>query len=216
MDGGRSNPGAVGPDETVRAFLDAAAAATPTPGGGAVAALAGALAAAMGEMVLNYSVNKRDLSAHRDALAGGLHELQNARRLLLALVVEDQLAFAALGAAKKRQPADQQAVRAALLVCVRVPQAIGASAVAILAVAERVAPIANRYLLSDLAVCGELAMATLRSAAHNVRINLGDVSDSAERLDLRASTEKMVTHGTDAIRRLMPAIWKRIEAAAPA
>ena len=35
---------------TIEKFLDAAAAKQPTPGGGSVSALAGALAAAMGEM----------------------------------------------------------------------------------------------------------------------------------------------------------------------
>ena len=38
------------------------------PGGGSVAALAGALAAAMGEMVLNYSIGKKDLAAHEPVL----------------------------------------------------------------------------------------------------------------------------------------------------
>ena len=46
---------------TIEAFLAATAARHPTPGGGSVSALTGALAAAMGEMVLNYSVNKKGL-----------------------------------------------------------------------------------------------------------------------------------------------------------
>ena len=48
-------------DRTTRIdeFLDAAAAKRPAPGGGSVTALAGALAASMGEMVVNYSVGKR-------------------------------------------------------------------------------------------------------------------------------------------------------------
>ena len=45
-------------------FLTAAAAKKPTPGGGSVTALVGALAASMGEMVLNYSIGKKDLAAY--------------------------------------------------------------------------------------------------------------------------------------------------------
>ena len=41
---------------TVAEFVAAAAAKQPVPGGGSVAALVGALGAAMGEMVVNYSV----------------------------------------------------------------------------------------------------------------------------------------------------------------
>ncbi len=59
---------------TIEKFLEAAAAKQPTPGGGSVSALAGALAASMGEMVLNYSVGKKGLEAHdavlKNALAG--------------------------------------------------------------------------------------------------------------------------------------------------
>ena len=53
-------------------FLTALAAKQPAPGGGSVAALAGALAAAMGEMVLNYSIGKKDLAAHEPTLRAAL------------------------------------------------------------------------------------------------------------------------------------------------
>ena len=61
-------------ESTIGAFLNAAAARQPAPGGGSVTALAGALAAAMGEMVLNYSVGKKDLAAHQDELKTVLAE----------------------------------------------------------------------------------------------------------------------------------------------
>ena len=50
-------------------FLDATAAKQPAPGGGSVTALCGALAAAIGEMVLNYSIGKKGLEAHRMSFA---------------------------------------------------------------------------------------------------------------------------------------------------
>src|SRR4051812_18812327 len=49
---------------TIESFLAAAAAKQPAPGGGSVAALAGALAASMGEMVINYSLGKKNLAAY--------------------------------------------------------------------------------------------------------------------------------------------------------
>jgi formiminotetrahydrofolate cyclodeaminase len=204
------------PDATypISAFLDALAAKQPIPGGGAVAALAGALAAAMGEMVLNYSVGKKELAPHQEELDSLLHQLHNARWMLTQLLIEDQLAFAALAAERKTQKSSPKqshpTLDSALLACIAVPQAVGATALAILGAAQRALPIANRHLLSDLAVCAELAMATLRCAAYNVRINLADVADPARRLDLRYSAEKMIVSGTDLIRELMPAVWQRI------
>ena len=75
---------------TIDGFLTALAAKQPAPGGGSVAALAGALAAAMGEMVLNYSVGKKDLAAHEPALREALTELTRARAMLLELLIENE------------------------------------------------------------------------------------------------------------------------------
>src|SRR2546421_4087276 len=86
---------------TLADFLSAAAAKQPVPGGGSAAALAGALAASMGEMVLNYSVGKKNLAQFEPELRMSLAELTRARQLLLQLMVEDQVAYEALTAARK-------------------------------------------------------------------------------------------------------------------
>src|SRR3954468_13791995 len=87
-------------------FLNAAAAKRSTPGGGSVTALVGALAATMGEMTLNYSVGKKGLEAHQSKLEPALRELTHARQLLTGLMIEDQGAFAAVTAARKRPESD--------------------------------------------------------------------------------------------------------------
>src|SRR5438132_10431411 len=88
-------------NQSVNDFLDALASKKPTPGGGSVTALAGALAAAMGEMVVNYSIGKKDLAEHQPALTEALAELTRARGLLLLLMAEDQQAYEALTLARK-------------------------------------------------------------------------------------------------------------------
>src|SRR5262245_62005925 len=82
-------------------FLDAVAAKQPAPGGGSVSALVGALSSAMGEMVVNYSVGKKDLAAHDRQLREALLELSRARAIMLELMVEDQGAYEALSAARR-------------------------------------------------------------------------------------------------------------------
>src|SRR5207302_5024491 len=128
-------------NQTIHDFLTALAAKQPVPGGGSVAALTGALAAAMGEMVLNYSVDKMDLQDYADELRPVLEELHRARRLLLDLMVEDQEAYEALTAARKL-PRDSQEREdqfpAALLACIRAPQSVAATAVAVLELCDRV------------------------------------------------------------------------------
>src|SRR5829696_7565679 len=131
---------------TLGNFLNAAAAKQPTPGGGSITALAGALAASMGEMVLNYSVDKKGLEAYQDELKPALAELTKARGLLLQLMAEDQAAFEAVTQARKLPETDpnrQGIFDAALLACIRIPEAIAATGVAVLEVADRVVNFVN-------------------------------------------------------------------------
>ncbi len=193
-------------------FLDAAAAKQPAPGGGSATALVGALAAAMGEMTVNYSVGKKGLEAHRDELKVALAELGRARRLMLSLMAEDQVAYEALTAARKLpedSPQREQELPAALLACIRIPQAMAATAVAVLELCDRVVDHVNYYLLSDLAVCADLAMATTRCAIYNVRVNLADVEDLNAKSDAEETMGQVLSHAAMHIQRVGPRIWER-------
>ena len=193
---------------SVASFLSAAAAKQPTPGGGAVAALAGALAASMGEMVLNYSVGKKDLAAHAADNQQALHALSKARAVLVELLDEDQAVFQAFSDAKKRGDDLTDLADA----CVRVPQTVGVTAVAILEIANRVVQTSNKWLLSDLAVCGELAMATLRCAIHNVRVNLPSMEAAVKRQGIEADCDRLMQRGLIEIKALIPAIDRKMTA----
>ena len=70
----------------VEEFVNAVAAPTPTPGGGSVAALAGALAAGLGEMVCGVSLKRKSLSAHHPALEATRTRLAALRERLMEIV----------------------------------------------------------------------------------------------------------------------------------
>jgi formiminotetrahydrofolate cyclodeaminase len=199
---------------TIDEFLMAAAAKQPAPGGGSVTALVGALAASMGEMVLNYSVGKKSLAAHEPELRSSLAEFTRLRAMMLQLMTEDQLAYEAITALRKL-PEDsaerKEKYAATLLACIRVPEAMAAAGVVALELCDRLVEKANVYLLSDLAVCAELAMATMRCGIYNVRINLTDVSDAADVASFRKTIDSILVHGTDLVRQVVPRIWNRIE-----
>jgi formiminotetrahydrofolate cyclodeaminase len=196
--------------QSIDAFLTATGAKQPTPGGGSISALAGALAAAMGEMVVNYSIGKKDLAAHQDVLREALTELHRARQMLLELMIEDQSAYEALSGARKLPASDPQRsakLDAALLACIRIPQAIGTTAAAVLDLCNRLADKVNKSLLSDLAVCAELSMATVRCAAYNVRVNLADLADATDRQHFEHSATRMVVDAGQVIREAIARIW---------
>ena len=198
--------------QTLDAFLSAAAAKQPTPGGGSVAALVGALSAAMGEMVLNYSVGKKDLAAHAPQLREVLGEFTRARQLMLGLMTEDQAAYDALSRIRKEGGTADPRFAPALLACIRGPQAIATTAVAILDLVDRIAEKTNVHLASDLAVCAELAMATTRCAVYNVRVNLADVPDEAERRRFEVSNARTLSSAIVLIQRALNRIWSRTPA----
>jgi len=163
-------------------------------------------------MVLNYSVNKKDLQAHRPQLESALGEFHRARQLLLGLMVEDQEAYTALTAAKK-QGVTGDAFTTALLASIRVPQAIATTALALLELCDKLVDKVNPYLLSDLAVCTDLAVATIRCASYNIRANLPDVAEPAERKRYEQSAAQLVRRGIALVNQVSPRIWKQVAGA---
>jgi formiminotetrahydrofolate cyclodeaminase len=203
----------LGPTTTIQNFIEAVASRQPTPGGGSVAALAGAMGAAMGEMVLNYSVGQKGSEGHEQTLEVALGELHRARGMMLQWMSEDQSAYEALTAARKlpasagNRPGE---IAAASRLCIEIPQAVATTAMEIVSLAGAVADIANPRLLSDLAVCAELGMATARAAIYNVRVNLPGVTDAEQRRKIEESCQRLSSRATTLIQQVMPKIWEKI------
>ena len=84
---------------TLADYLSDAASDKPAPGGGSVSALAGALAASMGEMASNFTVGKRKFQDVEEEVTQCREQLEIARRKLLALVDADVEAYGALSQA---------------------------------------------------------------------------------------------------------------------
>ena len=198
---------------SVAEFLEAAATKQPTPGGGAVAALTGALAASMLEMTLQYSVGKKELEAYQGELVPALVAARAVRKQLEALVEEDQTAYLRLTSAKKLLDGDATkaaAVAGAVDVAVAVPIAIAGRGLELLELSDRVLNFVNPYLLSDLAVSAELSMATIRAAVYNVRINLPELSSDSRRIEVGQQVAATMQRAGVLIQSVMPRIWKRV------
>lgn len=158
---------------TLLELLDAVAAKQPTPGGGAVASATGALAAALAQMVVNYSVGKKNLAAHQSDLAEAVVVLERARAVLLQLADEDAAAYGAVNELSRLPESDPRraALPEAQAACVGVPLATAAACVDLLRLFKALAPKTNRHLRSDLAIAAVLAQAAARSSRWNVLVN---------------------------------------------
>jgi methenyltetrahydrofolate cyclohydrolase len=170
----------------VAAFLDALASASPTPGGGAAAALAGALAAALVAMVCNLTIGRPRYAAQEAAMRDILAATERARRRLLDLADEDARAYAAVAAAYRLPRADEPqrgartaAIQAALKDAVVPPLATLQVCHDLVPLCLQVAAHGNATVASDAAVAAELAVAGVRGAIWNVRANLAEIADAA-------------------------------------
>ncbi|HOU15126.1 MAG TPA: glutamate formimidoyltransferase [Anaerolineae bacterium] len=185
-------------------FLDAVAANTPAPGGGAVAALAGALAAALVTMVGRLTVGKRHYADVQEEATEAVTRAEKLRATLTKAMDEDSAAFNAVMAAYKlpkateeEQHARDAAIQEATVHATEVPLATARAALEALELALLVASKGNVNAASDAATAAWMAMASIQSAALNVRVNAANLQDTAQKdawlaeldaIDTRAQT----------------------------
>ncbi len=166
-------------DLSLGAFIEALASDAPTPGGGSASALAGAMGAALVQMVVTLTSGRPDAAEVEDELREVGLAAAGFQSELLELVAIDAAAYDSVIAARRlpRQTNRERELRrvqidAALREATRSPLRIAERSDEVLALAERLAPIGSRNAISDAGVAGLLAAAALRGAALNVRINL--------------------------------------------
>lgn len=172
----------------VAEFFDSVAAGTPTPGGGAVAAFAGALASCLPTMVANLTIGRKKYAGAEAAMLELKREAERLRSELLALARRDSEAYDAVLAAR-RMPASspaEEADRAARLAAAdleatRVPLASAEACLGVLRLAETAARQGNVNAVSDAGVAGLLARAAGEGALLNVQINLKSLEDPADK-----------------------------------
>ena len=178
-------------DQTIGAFLDELAARQPTPGGGASAALHAAQGAALLGMVARYSTGER-YEAHAATIDHVRAEADRLRGEALQLAADDVAAFGTVSAAyaMARVTDEEKAARSAAIAAAAAgastpPARPIAAAEELVRLAEQLAPVGNRNVISDVAAASEAARAALTTARVNVEINLGAVKDEAVRDGLR-------------------------------
>jgi formiminotetrahydrofolate cyclodeaminase len=173
-------------DGTIRSYAEAASSGRPTPGGGSVAALAGALGMTMSCMAANFTVGKKKFKAVEPEVQQLLAACLRARDELLRLMDADTQAYAAVSAAyamPKETPAQAAArtemIQKALVTAMDAPLQVVRACRGALEPIARLAEIANPNLISDVGVATILAEAALRAAKLNVEINLQGMEDKA-------------------------------------
>ncbi len=169
---------AVGAAPASDEFLSAIASADPVPGGGSVAAYAGALAAALTRMVTGLTIGKKRYASVQDEMGVLASSAQSLTETLSALVTKDAEAYSAVAEAY-RQPKDtadaaearSEVITKALLGAAEVPLETARACARVAELAVIVAAKGNSNAVTDAGVAALLAAAACRGAAYNVRVN---------------------------------------------
>jgi formiminotetrahydrofolate cyclodeaminase len=168
----------------LQAFLDELASESPAPGGGSVAALEGALGAALSSMVCNLTIGKDSYEGVQVEIKAALKESEQHRQQLTDLIDKDTDAFNKVIAAVKmpketdaQKEQRRQVLQQAYKDASRVPLQTARLCDHVLDLALIVAEKGNRHSITDAAAAALLAQAGVDTALLNVRINLGSLKD---------------------------------------
>lgn len=165
--------------ESVDGFMSSVAGPTPTPGGGSVAAHAGALGAALAQMVAGLTIGKKKYAAVEDEMKTLSLRASALRRQLAALVQRDADSYERVRTAyaMPKEPAEAAAARDlaiqdALIFASEVPLETARAAASVAELAAAVAERGNTNAATDAAVAALMAEAACKGAALNVRVNI--------------------------------------------
>ncbi|MFH1104178.1 MAG: glutamate formimidoyltransferase [Actinomycetota bacterium] len=215
-------PGSRLVDRTVTRFVHAVASEAPAPGGGSVAALAGALGAALGTMVANLSAHKRGWDHRWQEFSDWAVRGKDLHGRLLRLVDEDTAAFDALMSAHRmphgsdaEEAARAEAVEAATRGAIEVPLAVMDAALEALVVIGAMATDGLATSVSDAGVGALMAGAAVRGARLNVAINARGVSDTGVRGEYLARAARIAAAAADEESRILAEIEERMDPGAP-
>ena len=173
-----------GNPSTSTPFLDQLAAGTAAPGGGAAAAYAGAMGAALVAMVARLTLGRKKYAEVEAQTTEILNQAERLRGELRAAVDEDSAAFEQVLSAFKlpketpeQEIARGKAIETATLQAAQIPLIVAEKAVGVMALAERMAALGNLNAISDAASAAALAKAALDSAGCNVRVNVASLHE---------------------------------------
>ncbi len=204
-------------EQPLRHFMDKLASKSPEPGGGSVAALTGALGAALVSMVANLTLGKekyKDVQSQIEALVG---ESEKLRSTMQDLIQKDTEAYGALSAVYKMPKATDEEKTArgakmqeALKIACGVPFEIGIASLEVARLAERAAEIGNVGAVSDAGVAVLLARACAESAALNVKINVNSIKDEAYNSETWSRMQDVLTKVNALEKSVMETTYKKM------
>jgi glutamate formiminotransferase/formiminotetrahydrofolate cyclodeaminase len=188
-----------GERETITDFVAEVASKEPAPGGGAAAAHAASLGAALGEMIAHLTEGRDRYLDVIEEVRDVLAELTLLRQRLARARREDAASFERVMEARRlpRASEDEAIERArkveeALKGAAIVPLEVAGAAVRVLEHLETLAEIGNPNALSDAATGAQLSLAAVASARYNVLVNTAEIEDEEFTAEHRSRADDLL------------------------
>ena len=204
-------------DRTLEEFLAAVAAPTPTPGGGSVSALAGALSVALSRMVAGLARGKKGYEGAEAELAQLETRAKKTQARLEALIDEDAKAYDDVMTAmhlpkstEKEKAARVEAMQRAYQRATEVPLETMERCIEALELAEAAVKKGSRGAVTDAAVAVLLAESAIRGASLNCSINLASIRDEASRTEAEERVEHLLKRADEIGHEAMAVVTSRL------
>lgn len=181
--------------EQIGQWTDSLASKAPVPGGGGASALAGALGAALGQMVANLTVGKKRYEDVEEEMQQSLFALNILQLELMALADKDAAVFEPLSKAyglpsgtEEEKTYKEQVMEQRLLEASLVPIQIMEKASAVLDILELLGEKGSSMAVSDVGVAVVMTRAAISGGVMNVWINTKSMKnrEKAEKLNEKA------------------------------
>lgn len=202
---------------TLKGFARETASESAAPGGGSVSAYMGALAAALGAMVANLSAHKRGWDDRWKEFSDQAVKGQDIMERLLKLVDEDTAAFAKImnvfsmpKGTEEEKAARAEAMEKATLYATQVPLRTMQTALEAMPLALEMSRKGNPASASDAGVGAIAALAAVKGAQLNVRINAAGLKDRAMADSLTAEAEKIAKEAAEKEAEILSEVNKNI------
>ncbi len=189
-------------DLSIDTYLDRVSSASPTPGGGSVASLVGALAAALGSMASAIAAKKSIGPEARESV----RQCLSIRMEFLRLGEADETAFQAVMEALRRSkddPSRADRLETSLRTAADVPLAVGRTCLDLLALLDPLSRLSSRHAVSDVGAAAHFALAALRGSLLNVQINAALLADRDIAEQLEVAARRLETEGQDRCRKVV-------------
>ncbi len=195
-------------NRSLASYLSAVASDEPTPGGGSVVAVCGALSAALAAMVSRLTMGRAGSPTAEDELRSAVGAIDSLRSGFLELAAADEAAYGRyIDATSMPKASDaertvrRQALQNALIGAAEVPMSVASTCGDLAVQLTAMARLGSHHVLSDISVATWVGEAALRGAVINVLTNARLMKDAERRRWYEDEAARVETTVMDELRR---------------